>query len=448
MRSRRSMAHAGRVPVARYAPPPPELPMLGKVKPEACSFIGRTNYVTGIEEKKFVFGLKRVDRCRHVYVLGKSGMGKSKLLELLVRQDIAHGYGVAVLDAEGDLVRALIDFIPESRAGEVAVLDPSDTTHPFSWNPLAQVPDTLKHALTQSFIEVMEKQFGPHWNPRIEHLFRFTCLALLDYPAATMRGMVQLLTDPSYRAAVASHIRDDIVRRFLIDEFNEWVRRNESDALIPLVGKLSQFVLHPLLRTLFEGNTSAFDFATLMAERGIFLANLSRGKLGEENAGMLGGFLVASMKQAAMGRADLSEAKRQDFYVYLDEFHGLATETFEHLLAGARRCGLCFTLSHQYLGQLAPRLQTAVLGHAGTIIVFRLSGEDAARLEGEMSPVFKAKDMINLGVQEFYIKMVIDGETYDPFSAETLKVLAPPRGSSREKVLAASRARYGRKGGV
>ncbi len=439
------MIRAGRIQIIKYAPPPPELPMLGKARPEDCSFIGRTNYVTGIEEKKFVFGLKRHDRRHHVYLIGKSGIGKTKMLELLVRQDIAHGYGVAVVDAQGDLVDSLIDFIPEERVADVCVFDPSDTEHPLAWNPLSGVPAEFKHSLTQSFIEVMEKEFGTHWNPRIEHLFRFVCLALLDYPHATMRGMILLLTDAAYREEVKKHVKDDIVRKFFTNEFEGWVRQYESDAIVPLVNKLAQFVLHPLLRTVFEREEHKVDVGAIMERGGIFLANLARGKLGDQNANFLGALLIAKMKQAGMARANLSESAKKDFYLYLDEFHGCATETFENLLSEARKFGMCLTLCHQYLEQLAPRLQAAILGNVGTIIVFRASGEDAARLEVEMNPVFKAKDMINLGTQEFYIKMTIDGETNDPFSAETLKVLPSPRGSFRSHVIAASRARYAAK---
>lgn len=438
------MIRAGKIQLIKYAPPPPELPMLGKVRPEECSFIGRTNYVTGIEEKKFIFGLKRRDRRQHVYLIGKSGVGKSKLLELLVRQDIAKGYGAAVVDVQGDLVDSLIEFIPESRVSDVCVFDPSDTTHAIAWNPLSGVPEEFKYSLTQSFIEVMEKQFGMHWNSRAEHLFRFTCLALLDYPHATMRGMISLLTDPDYRAAVRSHVRDDMVRRFFSEEFEEWTRRYEGDALVPLINKLSQFVLHPLLRPIFENEENKIDLGSLMRDEKIFLANISRGKLGDQNANFFGALLVAKLKQAGMARASVPEAKRRDFYLYFDEFHSYATETFENLLSEARKYGICLTLSHQYLEQLTSRLQAAILGNVGVIVVFRASGEDAARLEVEMNPVFKAKDMINLGMQEFYIKMTIDGETYDPFSAETLKALPSPDGSHRKETLAASREQYAR----
>ncbi|MBI2279028.1 MAG: type IV secretion system DNA-binding domain-containing protein [Candidatus Brennerbacteria bacterium] len=431
-----------RIQFVKTAPPPPELPVLGKVRPEECSFVGRTNYVTGIEEKRFVFGIQRADRRRHLYAVGKSGAGKSKFFELLARQDAAHGYGFCAVDFHGDLVGALLDSIPKERIGQVCVIDPSDTAFPVGWNPLADVPRELTHTFAQSLIEIMEKQFGVNWTPRLEHVFRFACLALLDYPHATMGGFVSLLTDGAYRAAVVKEVQDEFVRRFWADEFPEWSRRFEGDAVLPLVTKLSQFTLHPLVRNMFEQGRNTIDFKSLMAQEHIVLVNLARGNLGEHNANFLGALVVAKLKQAGMMRTNGADPRRRDFYVYLDEFQGLATETLENLLSEARKYGVCLSLSHQYLEQLTPRLQAAILGTMGCVVVFRASGGDAVRLEEEMTPVFKAKDMINLGTGSFYIKMTIDGETYDPFSAETLRALPLPAGSHRDAIVASSRARY------
>ncbi|MFA4942646.1 MAG: DUF87 domain-containing protein, partial [Patescibacteria group bacterium] len=216
------MVKEGKIQNIKYAPPPPELPVLGKVLPEDTSFIGRTNYVAGFEEKKFVFGIKRSDRRRHLYVIGKSGVGKSKLLELLIRQDIAYGKGVCIIDPHGDVIDAILDFIPENRVNDVCIIDPSDAEFPVSFNPLANIDPLFKHQLAQGLIEVMKKQFGANWTPRLEHVFRFTVLALLDYPDATMRGMVSILTNKGYRDAVIEHIKDDMVKRFWSIEFLDW----------------------------------------------------------------------------------------------------------------------------------------------------------------------------------------------------------------------------------
>lgn len=436
------MSRLGKIQIIKYAPPPPELPVLGQVPPPDVSFVGRTNYVTGIEEKKFVFGIKRVDRRRHLYIVGKSGVGKSKLLELLIRQDVAYGHGLCLMDPHGDVIEAILDFIPENRIKDVCIIDPSDAEHPVSFNPLSNVDPTFKHQLTQGLIEVMEKQFGANWTPRLEHVFRFTCLALLDYPHATMRGMISMLTDRNYRQKVVEYIEDDMVKRFWAIEFADWSEKFDTDAIIPLVNKLGQFLSNPLLRNIFGQKQNRIDLERLMNEKKIILINLSKGKLGEENSSFFGSMFITKIKQAGMARASTPEKDRVDFYLYVDEFHNVVTETFENLLSEARKYGICLTMAHQYMGQLIEQVQAAVLGNTGSIIIFRVGGDDANQLEAEMTPLFKAKDMINLGMQEFYVKMTIDGETYDPFSAATLRVFPPPHGSFKQRIIDTSRTEY------
>jgi len=431
-----------KIRIIKLSPPPAELPVYGRVPSKEVSFIGRTNYVSTLDEKKFIFGLKRVDRRRHIYIIGKSGVGKSKLLELLIRQDIAYGYGLCLIDPYGDLIEAILDFIPKNRIEDVCLIDPSDSQYPVSFNPLANVDPSFKHQLTQGLIEVMEKQFGANWTPRLEHVFRFTCLALLDYPHATMRGMISMLTDRNYRQKVVEYIEDDMVKRFWVVEFADWSEKFDTDTIIPLVNKLGQFLSDPMLRNIFGQKENKIDLEELMNNRKIILINLSKGRLGEENSSFFGSMFVTKIKQAGMARARIPEKEREDFYFYIDEFHNIVTETFENLLSEARKYGLCMTLAHQYVGQLLPRIQAAVLGNCGTIIVFRVGGDDAVKLKPEMAPVFDVKDMINLGMREFYIKMTIDGETYDPFSAETLKVLPPPHRSFRKEIIEASRKKY------
>ncbi|MCP6719900.1 MAG: type IV secretion system DNA-binding domain-containing protein [Patescibacteria group bacterium] len=431
-----------KIQIIRYAPPPPELPTYGRIDPKETSFIGRTNYVAALEEKKFIFGIKRVDRRRHLYIIGKSGVGKSKLLELLIRQDIAYGHGLCLIDPHGDVIEETLDFVPEDRIEDVVIIDPSDNDYPVSFNPLSNIDPLFKHQLTQGLIEVMEKQFGANWTPRLEHVFRFTSLALLDYPHATMRGMISMLTDRNYRQKVVEYIEDDMVKRFWAIEFADWSEKFDTDAIIPLVNKLGQFLSDPMLRNIFGQKENKVDLEKLMGEKKIILINLSKGKLGEENSSFFGSMFITKIKQAGMARAKLPEKERHDFYLYVDEFHNLVTETFENLLSEARKYALNITIAHQYIGQLIERVRAAVLGNVGSIIIFRVGGEDAKTLEPEMAPIFKTKDMINLGMQEFYIKLMIDGESYDPFSAETLKVLPPPHRSFKEEVIAASRRKY------
>lgn len=436
------MAREGKIHIAKYAPPPPELPVYQQINPRDVSFIGRTNYEAPLESKKYIFGVKRHDRRRHLYIIGKSGVGKSKLLELLVRQDIAYGYGLCFIDPHGDVIEEILAFIPEERIRDVVLIDPSDVDWPISFNPLQKVPQELRHQMAQGLIEVMEKQFGANWTPRLEHVFRFTTLALLDYPHATLRGMISMLTDRPYRQRVIEYITDDMVKRFFAVEFADWSEKFDTDAIIPLVNKLGQFLSMPMLRNIFAQKETKIDFEDIMQSKKILLINLSKGKLGEENSSFFGSMFLTKIKQAGMARAELPQERRDDFYLYVDEFHNLVTASFMNLFSEARKYGLNLTVAHQYTGQLLPAVLDTVLGNVANIIIFRIGGDDAAKFETEMTPIFKAKDMINLGTQEFYIKETIDGETYDPFSAETLNVMPPPHPSYKERIVAASRNAY------
>jgi hypothetical protein len=436
------MSKAGKIQLIKYAPPPPELPEYGKTKPEDVSYIGRTNYVAALEEKRFIFGIKRVDRRRHLYIIGKSGVGKSKLQELMIRQDIAYGHGVCAIDPHGEFIDDILDFIPQDRVEDVCIIDPGDIDFPVAFNPLANVDPSFKHQLTQGLIEVLQKQFGSNWTPRLEHVFRFTTLALLDYPYATMRGMISMLTDRNYRQKVVEYIGDDMVKRFWAIEFADWSEKFDTDAIIPLVNKLGQFLSDPMLRYIFGQKENKVDIESLMNSKKIILINLSKGKIGEENASFFGSMFITKIKQAGMARAKLEKEDRHDFYLYVDEFQNVVTDTFENILSEARKYGLCLTVAHQYVGQLLPKVQQAVLGNVGSIISFRLGGDDAVKLKPEFAPVFDTKDLINLGVGEFYIKMTIDGESYDPFSAETLRVLTPTHKSLKQEIINASRKKF------
>lgn len=431
-----------KIQIIKYAPPPTDLPTLGQSDPSEVVFIGRTNYVASMEEKKFVFGIKRADRKRHVYIIGKSGMGKSKIQELMIRQDIAYGHGVCVIDPNGELIDGILDFIPKERVEDVCVIDPSDTSKPVSFNPLENVDEAFKHQLTQGLLEVLRKQFGTSWSPRLEHVFRFAILALLDYPFATMRGMISILTDHSYRSDVINHISDDMVKKFWSTEFPDWAVKFDSDVIIPIVNKLGQFLSDPMLKNIFTQQENKINFDKLMDENKIILINLSRGKIGEDNSIFLGSIFLTKIKQAGMSRAKLESKNRKDFYLYLDEFHNIATETFENILSESRKYGFNLVVSNQYISQISPKVQQAILGHVGTLIIFRVAGDDATKFKPEFAPIFDVKDMINLGLGEFYIKMMIDGESYDPFSAETLKVLPATHPSYKEEIIDSSHRKY------
>lgn len=426
----------------KLAPPPRELPVFGRVRPEETSFFGRTNYEAPLEEKKYIFGIKREDRRRHLYLIGKSGVGKSKLLELLIRQDIAYGHGICLIDPHGDLIEDILKFIPKERINDVVMIDPSDSEYPISFNPLQKINPDLKHRVTQGLIEVMQKQFGANWTPRLEHVFRFTTLALLDYPKATMAGMISMLTDREYRQGVVEYIQDDMVKRFWAVEFADWSEKFDTDAIIPLVNKLGQFLSDPLLRSIFGQEENKIDMEYIMNNRKILLINLAKGKLGEENSSFFGSMFMTKIYQAGLGRAAIPEEERENFYLYVDEFQNLMTTTFENLFAESRKYGLNINVAHQYMAQLLPSVLATVLGNIGTIITFRVGGEDARKLAFELAPIFRPEDMINLGVRDFFIKMTIEGETYDPFSAKVLQVLPPAHRSYRDEIISQSRKKH------
>jgi type IV secretory pathway TraG/TraD family ATPase VirD4 len=431
-----------RVQAIKYAPPPPDLPILGKIDPKDISFFGRTNYVAALEEKKFIFGIKREDRLRHLYIIGKSGVGKTKLMELLMRQDIEFGRGLCLIDPYGALAKEILATIPEKRSGDVCLIDPTDADFPVLFNPFAAIHPDFRHQFAQCFIEVLAKQFGASWTPRIEHVARFATLALLAYPYATLRGMIQLLTEHEYREQVLAYVEDEMVKRFWLKEYESWSGTFEAEAVAPLVSRLEQFLADPLLRAIFSQSKNAVDIDLLIKQDKIILVNLAKSRIGEANASFFGSLVLAKIKQAGMARARAAEGTLRDFYVYIDEFHTVASETFESILAEAPTYGLSLTLSHQYMAQLPPRTLSAVLGTVGTIITFRIGGADAALLEDEFAPIFKVKDMINLGRQEFYIKMAIDGQAYDAFSAQTLKVMPRTTQGFTDKIIAASRRTY------
>lgn len=435
------MSTPSKIQLIKYAPPPPELPVYGRIASAEVSFFGRTNYVAALEEKKFIFGIKRTDRRHHLYIIGKSGVGKSKLFELLLRQDVAGGRGFCLIDPHGEIVRALLDFIPEHMADRVCLIDPADTEFPVAFNPFSGVTPPLRHQVAQGLVDAMRGRFGEAWTPRIEHVFRFACLALFEYPQATMHDIAAMLSRESFRATVMERVTDESVKRFWTVEFPEWSERFDGEVVMPLTQALAQVLAHPIVGAMLGQAEHKVALESLITGEKFIMVSLAKDILGEQNADFLGSLFVMKLKHAGMARAAASVTPK-DFYVYTDEFHHLFNDTFEQLLAGARKFGFCMTLAHQYLGQLPASAKSAVLGNVGSMAVFRIGGQDAVEFEAEMTPVFKAKDMINLGQQQFYAKLMIDGNTYDPFSAETLKVLPPTHASARSVLVAASRARY------
>ncbi len=427
------VAHVVHV-LAKKHEPPKDLPTesTGDV-----SMFGITNYHNNF----LPFGIKRADRRRHLYAVGKSGTGKSKLLELLIQQDILSGKGIGVLDPHGDLVDNVLRMIPQERLKDVVYFDPGDIDFPIPFNPLEQVDEKFKMQLTIGFIDIFKKLFGTNWSSRLEHVLRYTTLALLDSPNTTVLSILKMLSDKNYRQSIVSRIQDSVVKNFWVNEFAGWSEKFDAEAITPLLNKVGQLVSTNMIRNMVGQPDNTFDIRDIMDNKKILLMKLSKGLLGEENAQLLGSMVITKIYQAAMARADLREEEREDFYFYVDEFQNFATDTFAEILSEARKYRLCLTIAHQYIGQLDDEVRKTVFGNVGSMISFRVGAEDAVILAEEYTPIFSVRDIINLGVREFYTKLSVDGELSEAFSGKTLDISYSHDDISKE-IIAASRAKY------
>ncbi|MBI4994936.1 DUF87 domain-containing protein [Candidatus Peregrinibacteria bacterium] len=425
--------------LAKKSEPPRDLPREGIVARDQLSIFGITNF----HNQNFKFGLKREDRRRHVYVVGKSGTGKSKMLELLIRDDILAGKGVGVLDPHGDLVDAVIKYVPKERIDDIVYFNPADFEYPVAFNPLEQVPPELRVRVTIGFIDIFKKLFGNNWTNRLEHVLRYTTLALLDSPNTTVLSILKMLSDKNYRQKIVARIQDSVIKNFWVNEFAAWSEKFDNEAIMPILNKVGQFVSTALIRNIVGQSANKINVEKIMNEGKILLMRISKGNLGEENAALIGAMVVTKIQQAAMARTAIPEEQRKDFYLYCDEFQYFATDTFSEILSEARKYHLALTMAHQYMGQLTHLIRTTAFGNVGTIINFRVGAEDAAILENEYTPIFKVRDIINLGVREFYIKMSVNGELRDAFSGRTITVSAPKEHYAKE-IIDQSRAKYAR----
>jgi hypothetical protein len=413
----------------------PNLPTEGELG--TIAYFGMTNF----HNQYFRFGSKYKDRRRHLYCVGKSGSGKSKFLELLVKEDLQYGKGVGILDPHGDLVDAVLRFVPKERINDVVLIDPTDIEYPVAFNLLEDVPQEMKVRITIGIIDIFKKLFGNNWTTRLEHVLRYTLLALLDSPNTSILSILKMLSDKNYRQKIVSRIEDTVVKNFWVNEFAAWSEKFDNEAITPLLNKVGQFVSTSLIRNIVGQPTSKFDIREIMDEGKILLIKVSKGILGEENAQLLGAMIITKIYQSAMMRADMLEEDRRDFYFYVDEFQNFTTDTFGEILSEARKYRLNLTIAHQYMGQLSELIQKTVFGNVGSMLSFRVGGADARVLEKEMTPVFKERDFINLSVRDFYAKISIDGQTKDAFSGRSLDVNYPETDFVKE-IRDASRERY------
>ena len=389
------------------------------------------------------FGLLPEDRGRHLYLLGKTGSGKSTLLANLIAQDLKReDVGLDVLDPHGDLIEAVLPHVPASRTNDVLLFSPEDTDYPIAFNVFRQGrrPHPNLPLLAGQLVSVFRRQWADSWGPRLEHVLRNAILAVAPDPRATLLFLYRYLTDERLRTALAPGIADPVVRQFWTSEFPRYTRTLQSEALAPVLNKLGAFVTNPTVRVIVGQERSRLDLLGMMERRGILLANLAAGRIGESAGHLLGGLLLSALQLSAMERPRGGPV----FITYVDEFQHFVTDSLATLLSESRKFGLALVLAHQYLGQLPEALREAVLGNVGSLIIFRLGAGDADVLEPEFAPVFKAGDLQSFERYHVAVKLLARGETLAPFSARTLSALSrPDRAAERiAAIRAQSRARF------
>ena len=424
----------------KTAEPPNRLPVLTghAADDEKISAFGLTNF-RGINHQ---FGMLRSDRSRHVYIIGQTGAGKSGLLELFALSDIYHNQGYAIIDPHGDFAIENMKFIPEARLDDVVYFNPADVEHPIGFNPLEVTNPAQKSTISSEVIGVLKRMFGDSWGPRLEYILRYTILVLLDRPEPTMLDITRMLTDKKFRKETIGYCNDVVVRQFWNVEFASWSEKFQTEAIAPVLNKVGAFTANPIIRNIIGQTHSSFNIRQIMDEGKILVVNLSKGLIGEDNAGILGSFLVTKIQLAAMSRSDILDIHdRRPFYLYVDEFQNFATDSFATILSEARKYGLNLTVANQYISQMEPTVRDAVFGNVGTMISFRVSPDDSPILAKQFEPQFEENDLTQMHNRNFIINMVINGEKAPAFSATTLNLPEAKR-SHLSRIIEHSRELY------
>ncbi|MDO8435997.1 MAG: type IV secretion system DNA-binding domain-containing protein [bacterium] len=401
-------------------------------------FFGETTF----RDKRRRFGIKTDDRRRHTYLIGKTGMGKSAMLENMAIQDIQLGHGIGFVDPHGEAAEGLLDFIPSNRINDVVYFNPADIDYPVAFNIMEKVDFGHRHLVASGLMGVFKKIWPDVWSARMEYILNNCILALLEYPGSTLLGVNRMLADIDYRKKVVDMVTDPMVKSFWVKEFARYTQRYEVEATAAIQNKVGQFISAPLIRNIIGQVQSKLDMREIMDENKILILNLSKGRIGEDNSMLLGALLITKLQLAAMSRVDIPEEKRKDFFLYVDEFQNFATISFVNVLSEARKYRLSLILGHQYITQMEEEVRDAVFGNVGTLVSFRIGADDAEFLEREYSPDFIAADFVNLKKYNIYVKLMIDGLASRPFSAETLSPFPTLEKSNREKIIQVSRERY------
>lgn len=408
---------------------------------------GRVTYfgLTDSRNEKAAFGIKREDRSRHMYVIGKTGMGKSTLLENMAAQDILNGEGMCFIDPHGGSADKLLNYVPENRVKDVLNFAPFDMEYPISFNVLEDVDADKRHLVVAGLMSTFEKIWVDAWSARMAYILQNTIGALLEFPGATLLSVNRMYIDKEYRKHVIAKITDPSVRSFWVDEYSKYTDRYAQEATPAIQNKIGQFASNALVRNVIGQPQSSFNIRELMDEGKIFIVNLSKGRVGEGNANLLGSMLITKIYLAAMSRADTNASdmhKLPPFYLYVDEFQNFANKSFADILSEARKYKLALTVAHQYIEQMEDEVRAAVFGNVGTMMTFRVGAYDAEVLEKEFAPVFTAEDLVNLGARQIYLKLMIDGVSSQPFSAVTMPPVPEPEINHGQRAMAFSRGRY------
>jgi len=398
---------------------------------------------TNARNKEVTFGIKPIDREKHMYIIGKTGMGKTTLQENMAIQDIKNGHGVAVVDPHGGFADKMLDFVPKERVDDVVYFNPADIQHPIAFNIMEDVGKDQRHLVANGLMGVFKKLWPDVWSARMEYILNNSILALLEYPNSTLLGVNRMMADKEYRKKVVANVTDPVVKAFWEQEFAKYTDRFAAEATPAIQNKVGQFTANPLIRNIIGQSKSSFDFKHAMDEKKIIIANLSKGMVGELNSNLIGAMLITKIYLAAMSRAADKDGDWPPFYLHVDEFQNFATESFKDILSEARKYRLALIIAHQYIEQLIGEgVKEAIFGNVGTHIVFRVGAYDAEFLEKEFSPEFTSENIVNLGFKNIYLKLMIDGVASRPFSAETLPPFEKPEEGYREEVIEASRKSF------